>query len=76
MPKITSEGAGGIHPPIPNLDNKMEVRLKLHTPVTSAQEKGNQVAPIADLNALEKRKIICPCCELSNISSIIQPINK
>jgi hypothetical protein len=52
----------------------MELSGKLHTPVTSAQGKENQLAPIADLDATEKRKFNAPCCELNNISSIVQPI--
>jgi hypothetical protein len=51
----------------------MELRDKLHTPITSAQRKGKQVTPIVDLDALEKRKITCPSHELNNISSIVQP---
>jgi len=50
----------------------MELRGKLHTPVTPAQGKENQVDPVADLDALEKGKITCPSHELNNISSIIQ----
>jgi hypothetical protein len=54
----------------------MDLRGKLHTPVTSAQGKEHQVAPITDLDVSEKRKITCPCCELNNISSIVQPITE
>jgi len=54
----------------------MELRGKLHTPITSAQGKENQVAPIVDLDALEKRKINCPRHKLNNISSIVQPITE
>jgi len=54
----------------------MELRGKFHNPVTSAQGKEDQVAPIVDLDASEKRKITCLCHELSNISSIVQPITE
>jgi hypothetical protein len=54
----------------------MKLRGKLHTPVTSAQGKENQVAPMSDLDSLEKRKVNCPCHELKNIFSIVQPITE